>query len=157
MHCYSTYFLQLLLGVVTVLTYNYTAVDNWSANIDGASSVFNLHKLYIPTNKHGVHWLLLRFRMAEKSIKLSDSLGHDKINEVYLQLAWRYLYNAHNHNDQRDQIFEEWILDWSYSDQSNNSPMQGNGHDCGIFILVSLAFLSNTLVGKEIQDPHHGI
>ena len=57
MHYYSTYFFQLLLGVGTVPTYNNTAVDNWSANIDRALSVFDLHELYIPINKVGVYWL----------------------------------------------------------------------------------------------------
>ena len=58
MHCYITYFFQLLLGPEIIPTlYNYTAVNDWSTNIDGASSVFDLCELYIPINKGRVHWL----------------------------------------------------------------------------------------------------
>ena len=70
MHCYSMYFFQLLIGLGAVPTYNYTAVDNCSATIDRASSIFDLHKLYIPINKGGAYWLLLRVQMVEKSIEL---------------------------------------------------------------------------------------
>ena len=149
MHCYITYFFQLLLGLGTIRTYNYTAADNWSTNIDGASSVFNLRKLYIPINKGRVHWLLLRVQIAKRSTKLWDSVGHNKTNQVYIQSVRRYLYDTHNHSDQRDQMTcNEWSLDSSCSDQLNNSPREGNNNDCGIFTLVSPSLVSN---GTRLQ------
>ena len=96
MHYYITYFFQLLLGLETVPTYNYTAVYNWITNIDGALGVFDLHELYIPINKYRVHLLLLRVQMAEKPIELWDSLGHNETNQLYLQSAQHHLYNTHN-------------------------------------------------------------
>ena len=51
MHCYSTYFFQMLIGLEVLPRYNYSVVQNWSSNIDGVSSVLDLRKLYIPINK----------------------------------------------------------------------------------------------------------
>ena len=117
MHCYITYFFQLLLGLETSPVHNYTAMSNWSSNIDGVPSVFNLRELFIPINKGDVHWLLLRVQMVEKPIETWDSLGHTETNPVYLQLVCRYLYVAQNHGAQRDQVaLEEWSIDWSCFD-----------------------------------------
>ena len=102
MHCYITYFFQLLLGLETCPIYNYSAVRNWSSYIDGVPSVFDLRKLYTPINKGGMYWFLLRIRMAEKSIKIWESLGHNETNHVYLQSVCRYLYNVENHGAQCD-------------------------------------------------------
>ena len=44
MHCYSTYFFQILIGLGTLPIYNCMVVQNWSSNIDGVSSVFHLIK-----------------------------------------------------------------------------------------------------------------
>ena len=90
------------------------AVNNWSTNFDGVSSVFDLRELYIPINKGGIHWFLLRIRVTEKSVEIWDSLGHNETNQVYLQLVCRYIYNIQNYGKQREQVTpEEWSLDWS--------------------------------------------
>ena len=50
---------------------------------------------------------------------------------------------------------EEWSLAWSCSDQSTNSPLQGNNNDCGIVSLVILALLSNgTILRPESYSQY---
>ena len=134
----------MLIGLGTLPTYNYLAVQNWSSNIDGVSSIFGLGELYIPINKDRVHWLLLRVRMEDKSIELWDSLGFDETNQVFLHFGCCYLYDVHTREHQHDQVtLEEWSMAWSFSDQSTNSLLQGDINDCGISTLVTLALLGN--------------
>ena len=55
MHCYSTYFFQMLIGLEALLRYNYSAVKNWSGNLHGALSVLILRKLYTPISTKDNH------------------------------------------------------------------------------------------------------
>ena len=84
MHCYSTYLLQMLIGLEALPRYNFLVVQNWSGNIDGVSNVFDLQELCLPINKGQYHWLLLRFRLEDKTIELWDSCGYDETNEVFM-------------------------------------------------------------------------
>ena len=84
MHYCITYFLQMLIGLEALTRYNFPAVQNWRGNIDGILSVFHLRELNIPTNKGKSHWLLLQVRLEDKTIKLWDSCGYDKTNEVFM-------------------------------------------------------------------------
>ena len=84
MHCYSTYFLQMLLGLEALTRYNFLAVQNWSGNIDGVLSVFDLQELYIPINKGQPHWLLPWVQLEDKTIELWDSCGYNDTNEVFV-------------------------------------------------------------------------
>ena len=119
-------------------------MQNWSGNIDGVLRVFDLHELCISINKGRVHWLLLRVQTKNKPIELWDSLGHNETNQVFLESVCFYLYNIHTHEYQHNQVtFKEWSIAWSCSDQSTNSPLQGNNNDCIISTLVTLAFFSN--------------
>ena len=97
MHCYITHFFQILIGLEALPRYNYSALKNWSSNID-----CDLRELYIPINKGQSHWLLLMVQPEDKSIELWDSCGCDKTNEVFLQSACRYLYDVHTHEYQHD-------------------------------------------------------
>ena len=55
-----------------------------SGNIDGVSSVFDLQELYIPINKGQYHWLLLRVRLEDKTIKLWDSCVAAAVSVGYI-------------------------------------------------------------------------
>ena len=48
--------------------------------------------------------------------------------------------------DQREgrQDFTTLKQDWSSTDQSGNSPRQGNGYNCGIITLISMSLLRNS-------------
>jgi len=41
----------MLIGLEALPRYNFPVAKNWSGNIDGVLSVFNLRELYIPINK----------------------------------------------------------------------------------------------------------
>ena len=94
MHCYSTYFFQMLIGLEALPRYNYLVVQNWSGKTDGVLSILDLRKLFIPINKGQSHWLLLRVQPEDKSIKLWDPCGYDETDEVFLQLVCHYLYDV---------------------------------------------------------------
>ena len=154
MHSYSSYFFDQLIGTdEDHPQYDFAAVANWSSNIDGIESALILRELYIPINKNGVHWLFLRVRPEEKLIELWDSCGHDETNEVYLQYTCRYLYDVHcREHPQTVDTLDAWRQSWTCTDQSSNSPRQGNSDDCGIFTLVSMALLSN---GTRLQQDSY--
>ena len=141
MHCYITYFLQMLIGLEALPNYNFPAVQNWSSNIGGVKNVLNLRELYIPINKGQSHWLLLRVQLEDKTIELWDSCGYDETNEVFMHSVCRYLYDVHVLEQQQLQgKLEKWRIAWTCSNQSINSPLQGNINDCGIFIYTTEIF-----------------
>ena len=126
MHCFSTHFFQMLIGLEALPEYNYSAVQNWNGNINNVSSILDIHKLYIPINKGQSHWLLLRVRLEDKSIELWDSCSYDydETNEVFLQSSCRYLYGVQTHEYQHNQgTLEEWRMAWNCSNQSLNSSL----------------------------------
>ena len=56
----------------------------------------------------------------------------------------RYIYDALFKDSTEDRpYFAVWCQDWTARDESDRSPLQDNGYDCGIFMLISMGLLQN--------------
>ena len=103
-----------------------------------------MDELYIPINVNNVHWGFMWVVITNKTIQLFDSQGVNAENNKYLKATENYMYGALT-RDQREerQEFAAQKEDWSPTDQSEISPRQGNGYNCGIFTLISMSLLRN--------------
>ena len=65
-------------------------------------------------------------------------------NKKYLKVTENYMYEALTKDQGEErQEFAAWKEAWSSTDQSENSPKQGNEYDCGVFTLISMSLLQN--------------
>ena len=72
----------------------------------------NFAKFIFSINKSRVHWLLIQVHLADKTIKVWDSMDHKVLNIFYLQTMCCYLYNDQHQGGQSDRPgFEDWIQD----------------------------------------------
>ena len=103
-----------------------------------------MDELYIPVNVNDVHWIFIQVAITDKAIQMFDSQGVNAENKKHLQATENYIYEALT-KDQREgrQDFTTLKQDWSSTDQSGNSPRQGNGYNCGIITLISMSLLRN--------------
>ena len=75
---------------------------------------------------------------------LFDSLGKQQSNNHYIEETMRYVYDALFKDLTEDRpSFADWSQDWTARDESGRSPLQDNGYDCGIFMLISIGLLRN--------------
>ena len=82
--------------------------------------------------------------MRSKAIELYDSMGKRQSNDHYLEHTMRYIYGTlFKHAGEDKPAFAYWSQDWSASDESDRSPLQDNGYDCGMFTLISMGLLRN--------------
>jgi len=142
-HVYSSFFMSRLHDKGTGgRGYNFEAVRNNDIRIEGGLG--SLDELYIPTNVNNVHWNFIRVTITDTMIQLFDSQGVNGKNNKYLQATENYMYEVLT-KDQRGerQDFKARKQDWSTTDQSGNSPRQGNGYNGGIFTLISMSLLQN--------------
>ena len=102
-HCFSSFFFTRLLRT----GYNFNEVHRWSNRIPGG--IQSLQDLYVPINKDGNHWLLLKVNLPQRTIQLWDSLGIQSTNRLYLDSMLRYLYNDSHRTGSGDVTsFEAW-------------------------------------------------
>ena len=72
-----------------------------------------------------------------------NSSGRQSVNMSYLTHALQYLYDELSTSSSRTlSNFQTWRQSWTLEDRSDDSPRQGNGYDCGVFTLVSIALLA---------------
>ena len=75
---------------------------------------------------------------------LFDSLGKQQSNNHYLDETTRYIYDALFKNSTEDRpSFADWSQDWTASNEFDRSPLQDNGYDCGMSVLISMGLLRN--------------
>lgn len=89
------------------------------------------------------HWLFLRAQLDSKVITLWDSQGRKDGNQLYLQTMLRYLGDVYKSKTGQDET--AWKRDWRLIDDSENSPRQHNGHDCGVFVLTNITLLAQKI------------
>ena len=142
-HVYSSYFMsKLLSGGTQRRDYNFQEVRNFDNRIEGGLA--GLDELYIPINVNNAHWIFIQVDFKAKTTHLYDSLGKQQSNDHYLEETLRYIYDAtYKDSPQNKPTLDDWRQDWSVSDESDRSPRQDNGYDCGMFMLISMGLLRN--------------
>eukprot|EP00984_Skeletonema_dohrnii_P028438 scaffold18417_cov79-Skeletonema_dohrnii-CCMP3373.AAC.6 len=81
--------------------------------------------------------------MDTKVITLWDSQGGKEENQLYLQSMLRYLGDVYRSKTGRDEV--AWKREWELIDDSENSPRQHNGHDCGAFVITNITLLAQKI------------
>ena len=164
---YECNFMNQLLGA-DGMSFNFNEVEassNIIAEIGEGGSVYDLDHLFVPINVGNSHWIFLHVQPKEKTVKLYDSYGvyrntdaHRRRrvkNQRYLTAMNRYLYMLISEGfDGPPEDVKLWttVNDWTFSDASNCSPIQLNGYDCGVFIIVSMYLLSK---GHVLTDQSY--
>ena len=85
-------------------------------------------------------------------IELSDSLGLQASIAKYLAAAEKFVKDALCSEELagRTVIDHGRYIGWESLDRSGDLPRQGNGHDCGIFMLTSMSLVRSGLrLSKE--------
>eukprot|EP00752_Nemacystus_decipiens_P014321 g12740.t1 len=108
----------------------------------GKSSLFDMHKLFIPINQGNVHWVLVVVDMngsgsgsGAKMVFFFDSFGRD--GTTYVEAVQQYLVSELSH---RDKARQEHFA--SRTRPPANAPRQHNSSDCGVLMLHVMEELS---------------
>ena len=140
---YSSHFMnRLLSGGSRREDYNFQEVRNYDNRIE--NGLASLDELYIPINVNNAHWIFTQVNFRRKTVYLFDSMGKQQSNNHYIKETMRYVYDALFKELTEDRpSFADWSQDWTARDESSRSPLQDNGYDCGIFMLISMGLLRN--------------
>lgn len=123
----STYFFYNL----TKRGKGYSAVRKWTKNVD----IFSYDLLLIPIHMNR-HWSLATIDFRVPGVFHYDSLGVSMTGNAIMSVLLRYLSNEHWDKKGKD-------MDCSkFAKQSNETPLQENGTDCGVFCCKVAEYLS---------------
>ena len=88
--------------------------------------------------------------MHAKTIKLFDSQGKKDDKNKFFKVIEHYMYDTLSKNTEGErQDCGAWRYEWTTTDESETSPRQENGHERGIFTLVSMGLLQNGLRSRR--------
>jgi len=127
--------------------YTYKNVRRWTKktklNKIGLETIFDLDKLLIPVHISNTHWCGGVINFKRKRIEYYDSLGQG--NPKFFKFCRRYLF---------DECRDKKGVDFSLAGFENfcpsDAPQQGNGSDCGMFMLKFLEWASE---GRDPSGP----
>ena len=126
--------------------YCYENVQRWCKKCMPNVDVFELARLYCPINVDNFHWTLLVIFFQRKIIYYFDSMGNTSA-ERYLRGALRFLGDI---SKGAGKAFD--VDEWTLVKSSTNYPQQGNGYDCGVFVIMYADYLSDNLPFNFSQD-----
>jgi sentrin-specific protease 1 len=138
-HFFSTFFMHYLYNQSSKEKekYNFNnVISPFSEKVPGGD-IFKLHKLFIPINIPGVHWTLIVISFSEHSIQYYDSMGHGH-GAFYLEQVFKYLKDESERIGRQDAFIEK---EWKKITCTEDTPQQGNSHDCGVFVCLFSCFL----------------
>lgn len=125
-------------------SYTYKNVRRWTKKTKlkkiGLGTIFELDKLLIPVHISNTHWCGGVINFKQKRFEYYDSLGRG--NNKFFKFCRRYL-----HDECRDKLGIDFCLKGFENFCPSNAPQQGNGSDCGMFMLKFLEWAS------ECRDP----
>jgi len=137
-HLFNTFFMDKLLN--DSKRYNYNNVKRWTKKF----TVADLDKVIIPINILNNHWTLGAIYIQQKKIYFYDPTrgGH---GPKYLDVMWNWLQDELRTNN-NGQILNksEWTIE-----SIQVSPLQTNGTDCGVFIIMFMDFICDNLPLNE--------
>jgi len=135
-HFFKSFFMTKLLDDGSSGNYKYANVKRWSKNVPG-KDIFALSKIFFPVNIMNQHWTCAAIFMEDKRIQFFDSMHGTGIR--YLKGLFQYLKDEHQAKKgcplpDQDQ--------WQLVCCTNDTPVQNNGNDCGVFTCMFADFLS---------------
>ena len=143
----SSFFMGTLLQTgedgLTPPSYNYDRVKSWDKNLRRKNKILGVPEIFVPINLRRAHWILLRANTVEKTITLWDSQGQFESNQLYLRAMKQYL--GDKYREIHGSLSEEWYDLWTLNDESENSPRQNNGYDCGVFVMANATLLAQRI------------
>jgi hypothetical protein len=146
-HFFHSFFMSQLLNTGrngrAAPRYTYNNVKKWDKNLRRRHKILGVREIFVPINHKCEHWLLLRANTESKVITLWDSQGRKPSNKLYLETMLRYLGDKFTEHIGGD--CEAWMASWTLVDESELSPRQSNGYDCGIFTMCNATFLAQHL------------
>lgn len=111
-------------------SHGYSSVKRWTRN----TNIFDQDLIFVPVHL-GVHWCLAVIDITNNCVNYYDSL-HGK-NEYCLRLLRQFL--ILECRDKKQQELE--ISKWQFK-CIEDSPLQQNGYDCGVFLCITAEYLS---------------
>ncbi|KAL6884692.1 hypothetical protein ACP4OV_010628 [Aristida adscensionis] len=125
-HFFNTFFYKKLISG----GYDYKAVKRWTTKRKLGYSLIECDK--------EVHWCLAIINIKDKKFQYLDSLG--KMDMKALRILARYIVD-----EVKDKIGQQIdALSWK-QEGVENLPLQGNGWDCGMFMLKYIDFCSRDM------------
>ena len=121
-------------------TYTFDAVSRWGRSIRRDGGLLGMRDLFVPINRQNMHWLFIHVEVNTLNINLWDSMGRHEYNSIYLSSMLRYLGDLFR--EVRGEDPTEWMARWTVTDCSDQSPVQHNSYDCGVFSLTSITLLA---------------
>ena len=154
---FSSYFFT---GLLTNEKYDYNRVKNRWLKVSPA-----VRHLYIPINVDNNHWIFLRLDFVSKIIQLWNSMDESTTtpNQTYLSAAEKYVKDVFlqiSNMPNMEVQNKMWGGEWTFVDESVNSPKQTNGYDCGPFIILSMTIMiqgSNLTASSYSQEDLYKI
>lgn len=144
---FNSFFMSTLLQTGTdgrsAPSYNFEGVKRWDMRLRRKHKILGMREIFVPINHSRVHWVLLRANTETKVITLWDSQGRKQRNQVYMTSMLRYL--GDKYSEIHGVPSDDWKAEWSLQDDSENSPEQTNGHDCGLFVLANATLLAQQI------------
>ena len=141
---FSTYFTEKLMGS-SKNEFIYDNVKRWLHKRKSNTCIFECDKVFVPINITQTHWVLVVIFVQEKRIAYFNSLRHNKEYDgtIFVNALFNWVIEeAKTENLAFDS--SEWTLQYVVE-----SPQQENGWDCGIFVLMLIDFLTDSL---EVND-----
>ena len=153
---FSSYFFTTLL----TKKYDYNQVKNWWLKVSPA-----VRHLYIPIIVDNNHWIFLRLDFVSKRIQLWNSMDESTTtpNQTFLSAAEKYVKDVFlqiSNMPNMEVQNKMWGGEWTFVDESVNSPKQTNGYDCGPFIILSMTIMiqgSNLTASSYSQEDLYKI
>lgn len=138
-HFFNSFFMTKLLNEghdTKDGVYEYKNVKRWSKKVPG-KDIFKLDKIIFPINEGRMHWVCAVVFVQEKRIQFYDSMGADGM--VYLESLFQYIQDEHKakHGGPLPDVD-----DWKLVPCTQDTPRQGNGFDCGVFLCTFADFVS---------------
>lgn len=141
----NTFFMTKLYGGNE---YNFAEVVRWTKR----HTVFDYQRVFIPINTDKVHWHLVLVDMVKKLVLFYDSmisLSEGNSAPLYLGLTMKWLEDLWM-KEKKVPKGDFPLKLWSTGVAS--CPQQENGHDCGVYVLAFMDFLSDGLSTSHV-DP----
>jgi hypothetical protein len=116
--------------------YCYNRVRRWSSRDD----VFSYSKVFFPINLDNTHWTFVVWIVESSTLIYNDSMHGN--GRVFLDVIRRWIFDeAADKGITVHLRYDSFVLvDTNYS-----MPEQANGKDCGMFVLMGIDFMSDSL------------
>ena len=119
--------------------YSYGNVKRWGKKVTG-TDIFDLDKIFFPINISQSHWILVVVYMKSKKIQFYDSMKGEHRN--YLNAIFQYLKDKHLAR-KGTRLQDE--IKWQLIPTTNETPLQHNGVDCGVYVCTFANLISMDL------------